>query len=94
MRCTYLRASRMQSERSNVRAASTCGEVPRRCFAQSEILSFFLSSSAFGMKFQYAIVFSAETKKQLRKLWRCRELIPLPLACEASSLPFQLHPSY
>ena len=27
-------------------------------------------------------------------LWRCRELNPVPLACKASALPYDLHPLY
>ena len=38
---------------------------------------------------------SARTKQNCRSLknvWRCGASIPVPLACEASALPFELHP--
>ena len=28
----------------------------------------------------------------MKKLWRCRGSNPVPLACKASALPFELHP--
>ena len=54
-----------------------CGKVPRRCFAQSAILSFFLSSSAFDMKFQHAIVFFCRKPKTITEALEMQGIDPL-----------------
>ena len=73
----------------------------RRSLAQSATMRFFRRKSASVKKFQYVIVFcrvslcnsfSADSEKHLRTLWSCGALIPVPLPCEASALPFELHP--
>jgi hypothetical protein len=41
-----------------------------------------------------AAVLKKRTKKKKRGVWRCGESNPVPLACEASALPYELHPRF
>ena len=38
------------------------------------------------------IAHTQHDKREKKKKWRCRGSIPVPLACKASALPFELHP--
>ena len=38
------------------------------------------------------IAHTQHDKGEKKKKWRCRASIPVPLACKASALPFELHP--
>ena len=33
-------------------------------------------------------------ERSREKKWRCGESNPVPLACKASALPYELHPQY
>ena len=58
----HLRISRKQSEPSTIRALSTMCKTIALVFWPVGTSEFFLSSSAFGMKFQFAIVFPQKAK--------------------------------
>ena len=40
----------------------------------------------------YELLFCASSKIMGAKMWRSRVSIPVPRACEARALPFELHP--
>ena len=51
----------------------------------------------FGPRIQalpYFVLFGPKNEKQKENInmWRCGESNPVPLACEASALPYELHP--
>ena len=43
------------------------------------------------LKYIFLMQLSSKTRNK-RRFWRCGASIPVPLACEASALPFELHP--